>query len=138
MPALFIRVWIYRTESSESCDAVYLGGLYNPQTPLSCFDINTVSALNARSLALMNEADSCDISGNARCILASNQGACASASALAAAGRNLESAYNVLKQTYGFEDGVLEPDNGLLSDKKAMVDELGGNADLLRSKIVFQ
>ena len=118
-------------------DAVYLGGLYNPQTPLPCFDINTVSALNARSLALMNEADSCDISGNARCILASNQGACASASALASAGRNLEAAYNVLKQTYGFEDGVFEPDNGLLSDKKAMVDELGGNADLLRSKIVF-
>ena len=26
-----------------------------------------------------------------------------------AAGRNLEAAYNVLKQTYGFEDEVLSP-----------------------------
>ena len=30
------------------------------------------------------------------------------------------------------------PDNGLLSDKKAMIDELAGNADLIRSQGHFQ
>ena len=139
--ALDALVAFQRTEASIrqglAQDAVYLGGLYNPQSPLPCFDMNAVQSLNQRSLALMNEADSCDISGNARCVLAANQGACASASALMAAGQNLEAAYNVLRQTYGFEDEVFTPDNGLLSDKKAMIDELGGNADLLRSKITF-
>ena len=140
-PALDALVAFQRTEASIrqglAQDAVYLGGLYNPQSPLPCFDMNAVQSLNQRSLALMNEADSCDISGNARCVLAANQGACASASALMAAGQNLEAAYNVLRQTYGFEDEVFTPDNGLLSDKKAMIDELGENADLLRSKITF-
>ena len=140
-PALDALVAFQRTEASIrqglTQDAVYLGGLYNPQSPLPCFDMNTVQSLNQRSLSLMNESDACDISGNARCILAANQGACASASALIAAGRNLEAAYNVIRQTYGFEDEVFAPDNGLLSDKKAMIDELGGNADLLRSKITF-
>ena len=140
-PALDALVAYQRTEASIrqglAQDAAYLGGLYNPQAPIPCFDMNTVQSLNQRSLALMNEADSCDISGNARCVLAANQGACASASALMAAGQNLEAAYNVLRQTYGFEDEILMPDNGLLSDKKAMIDELAGNADLLRSKITF-
>ena len=140
-PALDALVAVQRTEASIrqglAQDAASLGGLYNPQAPLPCFDMNTVSGLNARSLALMNEADACDISGNARRVLASNQGACASASALTAARSNLEAAYNSLKTTYGFEDELFAPDNGLLSDKKAMVDELGGNADLLRSKITF-
>lgn len=140
-PALDALVAVQRTEASIrqglAQDAAYLGALYNPQAPLPCFDTNTVSSLNARSLALMNEADACDISGNARRVLASNQGACASASALTVAGRNLEAAYNALKNTYGFEDEIFAPDNGLLSDKKAMIDELGGNVDLLRSKITF-
>ena len=140
-PALDALVAVQRTEASIrqglAQDAGNLGSLYNPQAPLPCFDVNTVSNLNARSLALMNEADACDISGNARCVLASNQGACASAAALTSAYRELEAAYNVLKSTYGFEDTIFSPDNGLLSDKKAMIDELGGNADLLRSKITF-
>ncbi len=140
-PALDALVAFQRTEASIrqglAQDAVYLGGLYNPQSPLPCFDMNAVQSLNQRSLALMNEADSCDISGNARCVLAANQGACASASALSAAGRNLEAAYNVIRQTYGFEDEILMPDNGLLSDKKAMIDELAGNADMIRSKVTF-
>ncbi|MBO4680494.1 MAG: DUF4011 domain-containing protein [Clostridiales bacterium] len=140
-PALDALVAFQRTEASIrqglAQDAVYLGGLYNPQAPLPCFDMNAVQSLNQRSLALMNEADSCDISGNARCVLAANQGACASASSLMTAGQNLEAAYNVLRQTYGFEDELFTPDNGLLIDKKAMIDELGGNADLLRSKITF-
>ena len=139
--ALDALVALQRTEASIkqglAQDAASLGGLYNPQTALPCFDINTVSSLNARSLALMNEADSYDISGNARCVLASNQGACASASALMAAGTNLEGTYNVLKQTYGFEEEVFAPDNGLLTDKKAMIDELAENADLIRSKVTF-
>ena len=140
-PALDALVAFQRTEASIrqglAQDAVYLGGLYNPQAPLPCFDMNAVQSLNQRSLALMNEADSCDISGNARCVLAANQGACACASALMTAGQNLEAAYNVLRQTYGFEDEVFMPDNGLLIDKKAMVNELAENADLLRTKITF-
>ena len=140
-PAFDALVAVQRLEAAIrqglAQDAAYLGGLYNPQQPLPCFDVNTVSNLNARSLALMNEADACDISGNARRVLAANQGACAAASAFVAAGRNLEAAYNVLKQTYGFEDAVLSPDNGLLSDKKAMIDELAGNADLIRQKVTF-
>ena len=140
-PAFDALVAVQRLEASIrqglTQDAAYLGGLYNPQAPLPCFDINTVSNLNTRSLALMNEADACDISGNARCVLAANQGACAAASAFVAAGKNLENAYNVLKNTYAFEDAVLAPDNGLLSDKKAMVDELAANADLIRPKVAF-
>ena len=140
-PAFDALVAVQRLETSIrqglAQDAAFLGGLYNPQQPLPCFDVNTVSDLNKRSLALMNEADACDISGNARCILAANQGACAAASSFIAAGRNLEAAYNVLKQTYAFEEEVLSPDNGLLSDKKAMVDELAANADLIRQKLTF-
>ena len=76
-PALDALVALQRNEASVrqgvANDAAILGSLYNPQAPLPCFDINAVSNLNARSLALMNEADACDISGNARCILASKQ-----------------------------------------------------------------
>lgn len=140
-PALDALVSVQRLDASIrqglAQDAVCLGGLYNPQSPLPCFDIGTVSSLNSQSIALMNEADSCDISGNARCVLAANQGACSAAMALTGAYRNLEAAYNVLKQSFGFEYEVLMPDNGLLSDKRAVVDDLAANASLLRDKISF-
>lgn len=140
-PALDALVAVQRLDASIrqglAQDAVCLGGLYNPQSPLPCFDIGTVASLNSQSVALMNEADSCDISGNARCVLAANQGACSAAMSLTGAFRNLEAAYNVLRQSFGFEDEVLMPDNGLLSDKKAIVDDLAANSALLRDKITF-